>query len=356
MNRQSGVAIITVMLMVTLATITVTAMVTQQQLDIYRAGNREIDIQAKKLALGGELFAIQQLHLDRRKAERDSSDSFEDRWFGSTIIPVEGGTISGCIVDMQGRFNLNSLVNDAGQLNVDQRDQFQRLLDALDIDRFKIAAIVDWLDADVNIVNADGAEDDYYSLRDPPYLPANRRFTSIGELKLVKGFNDPNDVDNAKDYELLLPHVSALPEVTPVNVNTATSAVIESLAAFVDASRAEDLSQWNDDSWKDYPECAEPVALGSTGAAQIQGASREFYEDTTDFVSEININQTNPNDPKFDNTDLITVQSNYFEVRIEVEYDEISLLQISLLHRDNDGIVTVLQRARGDNLLQISGK
>ncbi len=356
LNGQRGVAIITVMLMVTLATITVTTMVTRQRLDIYRAGNRQADLQAKKLALGGERFAIQQLHLDRRKAERSNSDSFEDRWFGSTLVPVEGGTISGCIVDLQGRFNLNSLVDDKGALNVDQRDQFQRLLVVLDIDSLKVAAIVDWLDADSNIIDADGAEDDYYSLRDPPYLAANQRFASVSELKLVKGFNELDDDENREHYELLLPHISALPEVTPININTATPAVIESLAEFVVASKAETLSQWSGASYLEYPECAEPAGQDQSGAEAVAGSDKEIYESTDSFVSEINSEQTGPDDPKFANIDLITIESRYFEVRVDVELGPINIPQFSLVRRDNDGIVTVLQRARGDNLLQIGGK
>ena len=184
-----------------------------------------------------------------------------------------------------------------------------------------------------------------------PRIPGAGRAPRSGKYCRHRPYSGPGNSGS-----LLLPHISALPEVTPINVNTATPAVIESLAEFVDTGRAEELSQWSDDSWNDYPECAEPEALDGSGAAEITGNSREFYEDITDFVSDINTNQINPDDPKFENTDLISVQSNYFELRIEVEYGEINVQQISLLRRNSDGIVTVLQRARGDNLLQISGR
>ena len=54
---QRGVAIIMVMLMVALAIIAVTAMVTGQRLDMYRTANRVVQTQARKLALAGARFA-----------------------------------------------------------------------------------------------------------------------------------------------------------------------------------------------------------------------------------------------------------------------------------------------------------
>ncbi len=357
---QRGVAIITTMLMVTLATIAVTAMVTQQRLDIYRTGNRLANVQLKTLALAGERFAVQQLHLDHRNAERGDSDSFEDDWATPTPpYPIEGATISGCVVDMQGRFNLNNLVGGDGQLNTEQRDVFARLLQALDIDPVKAAAVVDWLDADANIINADGGEDDYYTQLAPPYLTANRHFASLSELKLVKGFNLPDD---SEDYETLLPHISVLPVPTRINVNTATPAVLQSLAGFVDAAKADELSHWADESWSGYPKCA-PFDSGADetlGVAQNTSENTAnddgFYETLDAFIAEINSERTNPDDVKFENEDLIAVQSDYFEVNVAVELDDIDLSQRSLLQRDENGIVTVLLRVRGDNLLQISGK
>ena len=69
-SLQRGVAIITVMLMVALASVAVTAMWPQQRLDIYRSSNRLVQVQARKLALAGERFAVQQLHIDRRDGDR----------------------------------------------------------------------------------------------------------------------------------------------------------------------------------------------------------------------------------------------------------------------------------------------
>ena len=72
-------------------------------------------------------------------------------------------------------------------------------------------------------------------------------------------------------------------------------------------------------------------------------------------MTEINSDRTEDGQSKFEKEDPITVSSSYFEVRVDVELGEIKLPQTSLLFRNTDGIVTVLQRVRGDNLLQSDG-
>ncbi|MEM7208136.1 MAG: type II secretion system minor pseudopilin GspK [Pseudomonadota bacterium] len=351
-RAQRGVAIITVMLMITLAVIAVTAMMTEQRLEIYRAGNRLVGIQAKEMAVIGERVALQFLHVDRREAQRNNSDSLKDEW-ALSIPPTPtdaGGTVAGCVVDMQGRFNLNSLVDDDGKLDADQRDYLKRLFDVLDIDPIKISAIVDWVDKDVNLVDADGAEDDYYSQRTPPFLAANRRFADVTELKLVKGFDDESGTE---DYETLLPHISVLPDATPVNINTATPALIEALIDFVDSGKAESLSRWDDDDWDVYPECRESP-LDDNLAALTGSTDKDAFDEVDAFVTDINDGRKD-DETKFVNTDLISIDSRYFEVRVDVVLGQLQLPTFTLMQRNDDGIITVLKRASGNNLFQIEG-
>ena len=90
---------------------------------------------------------------------------------------------------MQGKFNLNNLVNAEGQANAPYVEQFTRLLQVLNIDASKAQAVVDWIDTDVNATLPDGAEDDYYTGLEVPYRTANRGISSISELQLVRGFS-----------------------------------------------------------------------------------------------------------------------------------------------------------------------
>ena len=52
-------------------------------------------------------------------------------------------------------------------------------------------SIIDWIDADSNVTNGDGAESDYYGSLPEPYLAKNQAMETPGELQLVKGF-DPS--------------------------------------------------------------------------------------------------------------------------------------------------------------------
>ncbi len=109
--------------------------------------------------------------------------------------------------------------------------RFSLLLRNLEIDEAVLPAILDWLDSDSDERFPNGAEDDYYSRMKPPYRTANHGLTDISELKLVRGIDD-------EVFEKLRPFVTVLPDVTSVNVNTASVEVLMSLAPAIDRSTA----------------------------------------------------------------------------------------------------------------------
>ncbi|MBT8063157.1 MAG: type II secretion system minor pseudopilin GspK [Gammaproteobacteria bacterium] len=216
---ERGVALVTALLVVALATVAAVAMATRLHVDLRRAGNLLHGEQAYTYALAAESWA--QVILER-DANDNKSDSLEDDWATSLPpIAVEGGLVDGQVSDLQGRFNVNNLVDGAGNPDVDQREYFERLLDNLQLDVSLAAALLDWVDRDT-IVTFGGIEDDGYLLLDPPYRAANRRLVDISELRLVQGFT-------AEVIETLAPHVTALPATTAINVNTASVQTLLSL-------------------------------------------------------------------------------------------------------------------------------
>lgn len=349
-HKQQGVAILTVLLMVALATITVVSMSTRQRLDIRRAVNQTALQQARALALGGEKFAAANLMRDKKDPLTAKTDNLDEDWAQSLPpLPVDQSTIKGCVFDMQGRFNLNNLVTAEGKVIQAQFDQLQRLLSALNISSAKASAIVDWIDTDSEPTGEDGAEESYYSGLEPPYRPANRQVASISELKMVKGFS-PAVEDDRADYELLLPHISALPELTKININTATPAVIASLDVEL-TEKAEKLSRWGDSEWENYPECADPFDLSDLADKVNDAASdeeplenKEAFDDITAFVTSAGI--TADSDAAESINDQISVDSNYFQIRVDIETGEVALSQYSLVRRDKTGANAVLQRSR----------
>src|SRR5690606_30105713 len=132
-------------------------------------------------------------------------------------LPIEGGTIAGRLEDLQGRFNLNNLLEPHGPV------QFQRLLRLLDLDPELAHVVVDWLDSDTNPAFPVGAEDDYYTRSTPPYFAANTAITTPSELMAMQGFD-------RESYNALAPYVAALPRGTDINVNTASNVVLASLS------------------------------------------------------------------------------------------------------------------------------
>jgi general secretion pathway protein K len=233
------VALVTALLVVSLATVAAMAMATRLQVDIRRTGNLLNGEQAYAYAVAAESWAHVIL---RRDQEESDFDSLGENW--ATALPpiaVEGGFVNGQIVDLQGRFNINNLVEDDGEptdeelsVNEDELAYFRRLLDVLGLEPALAPALLDWMDADINTRFPDGAEDDAYLLAELPYRAANRPMVSISELRLVKGFT-PEVV------AMLEPHVIALPEETSININTATPAVLQALHQDLDGSGVDQL-------------------------------------------------------------------------------------------------------------------
>jgi len=236
-RTQRGVALVTAILMVALATVAAVAMATRQQLDIRRTGNLLHSEQAWAYVLGAESWARVVLARDLRESQRDSLD--ED-W--ATQVPaalVEGGSVAGRLVDLQGRFNINSLVSQ-GRAVPAAVDRFKRLLQVLEISETLAEALVDWLDEDINAGFPDGAEDNAYLLVQPAYRTANRPMASVSELRLVQGFT-------AEVVDKLLPFVCALPSSSAaVNVNTAPPEVLRTLAAGLSEADGEALAAARD--------------------------------------------------------------------------------------------------------------
>jgi general secretion pathway protein K len=223
------VALVTALLVVSLATMAAVAMATRQHVDVRRTANLLHGEQAYAYAIAAESWAQVILRYD---IEDSRIDTLEEDW--ATALPpisVEGGFVNGRITDQQGRFNINNLLGENGDPSIADLEYFRRLLAVLELDPAIAVALLDWLDANIDASFPDGAEDGAYLLAEPPYRAANRKMVSISELRLVKGFTP-------EVMAALAPHVTALPERTTINVNTATLEVLQALHAELTATGA----------------------------------------------------------------------------------------------------------------------
>lgn len=224
--RQRGVALITAVLIVALAAIAATAIALSGDAALHRAAILQETERAWWYADGVQSWVRSILERD---AEETEFDALTEQWAQPIdYLPLEEGFVSGQIIDQQGLFNLNNLGDSDAEDRQRHAEQFERLIGQLgDVDPFigkQLApAIIDWIDQDLDPTPYDGAEDDEYLRHDVPYRTANRLFSSVSELMLVRGMTP-------ELYRALAPYLTALPYVgTPINVNTAPEPVLRAL-------------------------------------------------------------------------------------------------------------------------------
>ena len=229
--RQRGIAVLTAVLVVTLATVLAVNLLWQSSVDLRRTETLLLQDQARQYDLGGEEVARVFLVKDFRN-DPNGMDTTKEIWATPLKRDFDGGFFEGWLLDQQGRFALNSLVDGKGKPVEKTCRQFVRMLMLLPLESpldantatSLMEATVDWIDPD-QAPQLNGAEDDHYTSREPPYRPADFWFVSISELQAVEGYTP-------EIYAALEPHVTALPTTDKprlINVNTATDVVLASL-------------------------------------------------------------------------------------------------------------------------------
>lgn len=223
-GRQRGIALITAVLIVALATILAVNVGFKGYLDQRRSGTLMALDQGFEVALGAESWAADILQKDTQSGSK--TDDYTEAWATPLPpIPIDGGEVAGQLEDMQGRFNLNSLVKlDNGVLKKDPEAfaRFENLLDILGLEKKWAGFIVDWIDTDIDPEFPDGAEDNVYTTLAPPYRPPNMPITRASELLALAGFG-------LERYQKLEPFVTALPIGTPINLCTASPEVLDAM-------------------------------------------------------------------------------------------------------------------------------
>lgn len=224
--KQRGVALITAVLIVALATILAVNVGFNGFMDQRRSATRYALDQGFQVAVGAEAWAADTLRRDGAQGGQRRQDHLAEEWATPIPpIPVEGGEVSGYIEDMQGRFNLNSLVVRQGdQLQPDPLAvrRLERLLEILELETKWAGVIADWIDTDGEAGFPDGAEDAVYTSQTPAYRTAEMPITRTSELLALSEFG-------IERYRTLEPYVTALPIGTPINLCTAPPQVLDAL-------------------------------------------------------------------------------------------------------------------------------
>ena len=228
---QSGVALLAALILMLAVVVILGNIFYRHQIDITQATSSMHGDQALLLAMSGEGWA-QQLLSD--KEDDRGVDSFEEDWAQALpMLPVDGGLITGCISDLQGRVNLNSflgytdqsLQNEINSENMGIAKLWLQLLTDLQLpaDLSRTARIIDWLDADSSLINSWGAEQPDYDGLPVPRVPANTMVTDVTELAAVMGYE-------VAEVQQLAPWLSALPRSTSININTASEQLLMAMS------------------------------------------------------------------------------------------------------------------------------
>jgi len=308
-RTQRGVALVAVLLIFALISLLAASMVHRQNLLLQRSLNMLSQDQAYQFALAIELFAREILYDDYEKDRKDNKfvDTLQE--LENSIVYAEPTfSVEGQLDDLQARFNINSLISANGQVNPIARQRFENLLFQLGITDFRIEVLIDWLDPDDQISEGGGAEDETYLIKSPPYRAGNQPMRNTSELLLLEGMT-------LEIYELLEPYVTALPpEVSKLNVNTISAQIIRSLDSRI----------------------SEQQALAAVEARGVEG-----YESLQEFLNEFASFNLQAQAAHLD------VRSEYFQLTARAIFDSRSSRLVSILHRDQNGKIDVIQRDQG---------
>lgn len=245
LKRSSGVALIIALLVAGIVSAIVVAMSRDFDLNYRRSANSAIAEQTWAYLRGAEALVTLALIFDY-EADQLAGEPFKDDltelWArGIDPYPLEeGGFLGGFVLDLQGLFNLNSLVDasgsgEGGAQNIgvsafnSTQLQFVRLLQALPgvaVDQIEARAlteaIIDFLDAD-DEPRLNGAESSFYVAQNPSYRAANTELSSVSELRSVANMRP-------EVFEVLQHYVTVWPkDASQINIHTAPGPVLRSL-------------------------------------------------------------------------------------------------------------------------------
>ncbi|WP_416306894.1 type II secretion system minor pseudopilin GspK [Neptunicella sp. SCSIO 80796] len=328
--RQSGVALIIVLLVVAIVSVLATQMGGRLQLQIRRSANIKDNNQAYWYAMGAEQFARKSIEALYKEA--DGVIHLNQPWATTDFeYPLPNGGIQAKLVDMQSCFNLNALAtpppagsNGGASAGYTEQKAFQTLLTSIEseteippLNAETLAdSLTDWLDADNQTTGYYGAEDPEYESRQHPYLAANSLMMNKSELRLVNGAETPwiNDV---------MPYVCAIPGVSTLKINVNT--VTEEHAAVLRAALGSAIS-------------LEDVI------SALNARGDEGFDNINKFFSQAEISKVSLTDAQKKWFDITT---SYFILHTKTRYNDASFNLSSVFAIDSNGNVSVIRREFG---------
>jgi general secretion pathway protein K len=300
--RERGVAVITALLLTTLAISIVASLFWQQQVQVRSMENQRLHLQTKWILRGALDWATLVLYQDgidhRTYTSLDQvwatplADTRLDQYVERERVEGENfdATLSGNITDACSRYNLYNLATGRGQLDPTQVAIFGRLLRNLQMDSGLARRVAGFVSAGLPAA----PENPDPTKQVVPVTGAPIKILQVDDLLGVQGVT-PAIV------ERLRPFVTVLPTTTQVNVNTAPAEV---LAAVLDMSVSE----------------ANTLIVRRKQAA---------WRDVPTFKAEVGQNRTIPDG-------VVETKSDWFLVESHIRLDRAALDAQALVHRSGN--------------------
>jgi general secretion pathway protein K len=220
-SRNRGSALLTALFIMVLISITATAIIHHLSIDIAQTDRF---IKSDRLYLAAQFipfWAMEQLKASETKLIATNAAgrvlTLPSQWKNS----YPSLQISGEIYDAQARFNLNSMNQPQGESSLIKLIQLtQTKKETNNLIKMIATATKAWISPQTSYQQDQWNQ--YYSSLPHPYQAAHQLMRSPSEFLLISGVTP-------KLYQALSPYITTLPEIMPVNLNTASAPVIQAV-------------------------------------------------------------------------------------------------------------------------------
>lgn len=233
--KNNGSAILTALFIMILVAIAATAMSLRLQIDINRSQLIQDVASLQANAQEGQLIMINKLLNNTLKYKINIKENIDTPHFTKSSTSEDNIIRKTVLTDLQANFNLNNII-DKSQLKsftllINNVLPKIKLTQALHLSLFS----QEWISKlNPNLNNL--TTNKYYQSLAAPYIPSHKPFSSVSEFRLVKGIT-------YKIFNKLHPYITALPEQTAINLNTASKQVLRTLGAGLTNKQADDIIQ-----------------------------------------------------------------------------------------------------------------
>lgn len=274
-DATRGAAVVTALLVVTLAVVIVSGMLWRQQVQIRSVENQRLQAQAAWVQRAAVDWARLILRDDQRRSRVDHlgepwavpiAETRLSEFLGTALRTDQAGEtsfLSGRIIDAQARFNLANLVvvtstgeGRATTIDPDGEAIFRRLLQVLGLNQSLAEPVARLMLASQRVTGNTGS-----GSQSSPRPP-----DSADDLLAVSGFT-PEIV------EALAPYIEILPERTLVNANTADAEVLAAVIDKLPLDRARELVRQRDRAYFNDAAAIQTQLRAIAPQADITGAS-----------------------------------------------------------------------------------